>query len=151
MPSTWWTEDRTEMLKRLWASGSFSFSQIAGQMDITRNAVIGKAHRLGFNGRVYGNTKRTPEQIEASKRRKAERRNERRRTERVHMVRPTINLEALRCVEVVPLHKSLIDLGSNDCRYPYGDGPYTFCGHPQLEGHSYCGPHFGLSARRGQS
>ena len=155
MPSTWWTEDRTEMLRKLWAVGQLSCSGIAAEMGdgVTRNAIIGKVHRLQLNGRVYG-SKRTPEQIEAAKRRKADRLNERRRTERAKTFTPRItvtNLEALRCVEVEPLGKTLLELGPNDCRYPFGDGPYTFCGHPQFDGSSYCGGHFGLTARRGQS
>jgi hypothetical protein len=58
------------------------------------------------------------------------------------------NLEALRCVEVVPLHKNLVDLGENECHFPYGTGPYTFCGLPKLEGRSYCGHHLAVSFRR---
>lgn len=149
-----WTEDRIEMLRKLWASG-ISFSNIAAEIGVgvTRSAISGKIGRLGLTGRdtanrIYG--KRSLEQIEATKRRKAERRNERRRIQRVSFV--MVNLEALRCTEVVPMHKSLLELGPNDCRYPYGsNAPYTFCGHPQMEGHSYCGPHFALSARRGSS
>jgi GcrA cell cycle regulator len=42
-----WTEDRVEMLKQLWTDG-LSASQIARKMGgVTRNAVIGKVHRLG--------------------------------------------------------------------------------------------------------
>jgi GcrA cell cycle regulator len=148
-----WTEDRTAMLRKLYASGSFSCSGIAAELGdgITRNAVIGKMHRLGLTGKVYGRIypRKTPEQIEATKREKEERRRERRRAQRITVVKPAINLEALRCVEVEPLHKSLSDLGRDECRYPYGDGPYTFCGNPQREGHSYCGPHFALTLRRG--
>jgi GcrA cell cycle regulator len=47
-----WTEDRVELLKKLWADG-LSASQIAGQLGgVTRNAVIGKVHRLGLSGRT---------------------------------------------------------------------------------------------------
>lgn len=43
-----WTERRVEALKKLW-SGGLSASQIAGQLGgVTRNAVIGKARRLGL-------------------------------------------------------------------------------------------------------
>ncbi len=46
-----WTGDRLELLKKLWAEG-LSASQIARRMgDVTRNAVIGKVHRLGLSGR----------------------------------------------------------------------------------------------------
>ncbi|GJE26308.1 GcrA family cell cycle regulator [Methylobacterium organophilum] len=47
-----WTDERVELLRRLWEDG-LSASQIASQIGgISRNAVIGKVHRLGLAGRV---------------------------------------------------------------------------------------------------
>ncbi len=47
-----WTAERVELLTKLWADG-LSASQIAGELgDVTRNAVIGKVHRLGLSGRA---------------------------------------------------------------------------------------------------
>jgi GcrA cell cycle regulator len=47
-----WTDERVELLKKLWAEG-LSASQIAGRLgSVTRNAVIGKVHRLGLSGRA---------------------------------------------------------------------------------------------------
>ena len=47
-----WTEERVSELKKLWAEGH-SASQIAKQLGgVTRNAVIGKVHRLGLSGRA---------------------------------------------------------------------------------------------------
>ena len=47
-----WTDDRVELLKKLWAEG-LSASQIARELgEVTRNAVIGKVHRLGLSGRT---------------------------------------------------------------------------------------------------
>src|SRR5476649_1045832 len=47
-----WTDERVESLKRLWLDG-LSASQIAKQLGgVTRNAVIGKVHRLGLSGRA---------------------------------------------------------------------------------------------------
>ncbi|HLI10567.1 MAG TPA: GcrA family cell cycle regulator [Alphaproteobacteria bacterium] len=55
-----WTEERIAILRRLWAQG-LSASQIAEQLgSVTRNAVIGKAHRLGLAGRPSP-IKNTPE------------------------------------------------------------------------------------------
>ncbi len=47
-----WTEERIELLKKLWSEGNKA-SDISEQIggDISRNAVIGKAHRLGLSGR----------------------------------------------------------------------------------------------------
>ncbi len=47
-----WTDDRITALRKLWAEGH-SASQIAKQLGgVTRNAVIGKVHRLGLSGRA---------------------------------------------------------------------------------------------------
>lgn len=47
-----WTDERTDSLRKLWAEG-LSASQIARKMGgITRNSVIGKANRLGLEGRA---------------------------------------------------------------------------------------------------
>ena len=51
-----WTEDRVETLKKMWAEGQ-SASQIAKELGgVTRNAVIGKVHRLGLSNRASGGT-----------------------------------------------------------------------------------------------
>lgn len=47
-----WTDDRIELLKKLWGDG-LSASQIAGRLGlVSRSAVIGKVHRLGLSGRA---------------------------------------------------------------------------------------------------
>ena len=47
-----WTDDRVEVLKKLWVEGQ-SASQIAKELGgVTRNAVIGKVHRLGLSNRA---------------------------------------------------------------------------------------------------
>ena len=47
-----WTDERVEDLKKLWLEGH-SASQIAKHLGgVTRNAVIGKVHRLGLSGRA---------------------------------------------------------------------------------------------------
>jgi GcrA cell cycle regulator len=48
-----WTNERIELLQKLWLDG-WSASRIAGELahGITRNAVIGKVYRLGLSGRA---------------------------------------------------------------------------------------------------
>ena len=51
-----WTDERIDLLKRLWGEGQ-SASQIAGQLGgVTRNAVIGKVHRLKLDSRLKSAT-----------------------------------------------------------------------------------------------
>jgi GcrA cell cycle regulator len=53
-----WTDERVELLRKLWSEG-LSASQIAAQLGgVSRNAVIGKVHRLKLSGR--GRSTATP-------------------------------------------------------------------------------------------
>ena len=56
-----WTDERVETLKKMWGEGQ-SASQIAKELGgVTRNAVIGKVHRLGLSNRTTGSTAAKPE------------------------------------------------------------------------------------------
>jgi GcrA cell cycle regulator len=60
-----WTDERVETLKRMWADGQ-SASQIAKELGgVTRNAVIGKVHRLGLSNRVTGANGRDDDEADA--------------------------------------------------------------------------------------
>ena len=55
-----WTDERVALLSKLWADG-LSASQIAAELGgITRNAVIGKVHRLGLSGRAKSPSSSSP-------------------------------------------------------------------------------------------
>ena len=56
-----WTDERVDMLKKMWSDGQ-SASQIAKELGgVTRNAVIGKVHRLGLSNRTPGGAPIKPE------------------------------------------------------------------------------------------
>ena len=62
-----WTDERVEMLKKMWSDGQ-SASQIAKELGgVTRNAVIGKVHRLGLSNRTAGAAPVKPEPPKAAK------------------------------------------------------------------------------------
>ncbi|MGJ8583618.1 MAG: GcrA family cell cycle regulator [Marinosulfonomonas sp.] len=61
-----WTDERVETLKKMWGEGQ-SASQIAKELGgVTRNAVIGKVHRLGLSNRTGGSTAAKPAAKEAT-------------------------------------------------------------------------------------
>src|SRR5437868_2139375 len=138
-------------LKALHATQS-SFSQIASRLNaefpmtrVTRNACIGKSKRVGLPDRV----------------RQAQPRRERKeRPAVVGTAKRIINFRAanvsiyearIRAAEVEPLHVSLFDIKQGQCRYPYGDGPFTFCGCQAMKGSSYCEPHYHLTREDSRS
>ena len=57
-----WTEERIEDLRRLWDAG-YSASAIGKQIGMSKNAVIGKAHRLGLRARPSPIRRNAPKQI----------------------------------------------------------------------------------------
>lgn len=120
-----WTDDRVKLLKQLWGEGKTA-AEIAKELGgVTRNAVIGKAHRLKLNSRVspiQQNVKKT----------KAERR------DNPHKPTPA------RRVEFKGLGIQLRDLEHDMCRWPSGDPKdkdFVFCGCKRIEGLPYCAEH----------
>lgn len=129
-PASWWTTERIDELKARWADGE-SASVIANAMHATsRNAVIGKANRLGlFRSKV------TPPK------RKRIRKSLRYVDNRFVIVEePQIMIKE----PPPPIFKnpvSFAELADCHCRWPGEPGPQIlFCGEPKLNGYSYC-PH----------
>ena len=62
-----WTDERVELLKKMWSEGQ-SASQIAKELGgVTRNAVIGKVHRLGLSNRTTPSKAEEPAEKPAPK------------------------------------------------------------------------------------
>ncbi len=146
-----WTDERIEELRKLWADG-LSASQIANTLGgVSRNAVIGKIHRLGLSGRVKAArapARRTTTVAAAAAATAA--RAKPASPPRVMAVGSTVvKVVEREAYEVAPepvvtaavlaLHEgvTLLDLKQSSCRWPVGD--------PSSEGFRYCG------ARTGQS
>lgn len=144
-----WTEgpDGTvELLKKLWSDG-LSASQIAGELgDITRNAVIGKVHRLGLSGRIKSPSSTSPRP------RKARSSSHIPRVPRGPFRGSTalaydydLPPQAELLEKVIPLEqrRTLLELTEATCRWPVGDpgsGEFFFCG-DDSHGATYCTYH----------
>jgi GcrA cell cycle regulator len=147
-----WTDERVEQLKRLWSEG-LSASQIAGELGgITRNAVIGKVHRLGLSGRA-----KAPSSA-AARPRKARPPSNVLRMARPAAVRGNTALARLPVYEldvepepelvenVVPIGQrcTLLELSDAKCRWPIGDPgspEFYFCGGKPVSELPYCAYH----------
>jgi GcrA cell cycle regulator len=148
-----WAPAHSEALREFFVKG-MSFSAIAGAINAkfntsyTRNAVLGRATRMGLAVTSQPDRTKPPSITETSR---ILRIRERANTKpwRLPPVLEATETAPLRCAEIVPRHLSLMDLERGDCRYPYGgdtDGEaITFCGHRRRRGSSYCAAHFKLS------
>ena len=136
-----WTDERVELLKKLWQDG-LSASQIAKQLGgVTRNAVIGKVHRLGLSGRATpSKPQRTVFKAPRPARPVAQPSAPRRIAEPVTQASPA----PVRYVEEAPGTATVLTLGAHMCKWPIGDpsmDSFTFCGRRSEETGPYCHEH----------
>ncbi|MEX6724444.1 GcrA family cell cycle regulator [Parapedomonas caeni] len=115
-----WSDERIELLQRLWEKG-LSASQIAEELGegVTRNAVIGKAHRLGLKARP------SPVKAEAPKK-----------------AAPPAPKKPKPVVK--PERVTLLELSDKVCKWPHGhpgEEDFHFCGKPVQPGFPYCPEH----------
>jgi len=147
-----WTDERVDVLKKLWLEG-LSASQIAKQLGgVTRNAVIGKVHRLGLSGREAPSqparpafkAPRQPRPLAANppiqQRRLA--------VEPLTIVAPppppapVVHLPAPYIEQ--PGTATVLTLGAHMCKWPIGDpsrDDFRFCGRRSSQEGPYCIEH----------
>ncbi|MFT3997218.1 MAG: GcrA family cell cycle regulator [Asticcacaulis sp.] len=143
-----WTDERVETLKKLWQEGH-SASQIAKTLGgVTRNAVIGKVHRLGLSGRAAPSQPARPLYKPAKPPRPAQAaapapQPAPRRVSVEPAPRPVAQLPSVPVIEG-PGTATVLTLGSKMCKWPIGDpssDEFTFCGRRAADGIPYCGEH----------
>lgn len=122
-----WTDERVTLLKQLWGEGKTAaeIAKVLGD-GITRNAVIGKAHRLKLSSRL------SPIQQNAGKKKKAE------------PAAPRAPKQAVKMPEFRGKGVQLVDLDFRMCRWPNGDPQeenFNFCGCDVVPGLPYCAEH----------
>jgi len=148
-----WTDERVELLKKLWSEG-LSASQIATQLGgVSRNAVIGKVHRLKLSGRGRASSTTPRAKKTAPSAPKAPRPS--------RPITTSIGATALQArfdaepdaapaprlaSVVVPISRNLtlLDLSERTCKWPNGDPlaeEFSFCGNDVGEAGPYCGYH----------
>ena len=128
-----WTHERIEQLKKLWEAG-YTASNIATELGgITRNAVIGKAHRLGLSGRMKSKSKVSSVSI-VRKRKMPVNKNSK-------IIELTTSVEPMNPTSFANIKDGL-------CRWPLGepeDLDFKFCGRKCAEGMIYCTEHHSLA------
>ena len=138
-----WTDDAVETLERLWGDPDLSAALIAKRLGVTRNAVLGKIHRLGLSkpraSRPPG--ARTPEPRPS------------RLERRCAVVRATAAERVARSPAPPDLGPGLVphleDLPRRACHWPLGDpqaADFAFCGR-RAETRPYCAAHAAIAYR----
>ena len=143
-----WNDERVEILKKLWTEG-LSASQIAGRIGgVSRNAVIGKVHRLGLSGRA------TTSRLKSSRPRL---RNANQQPKRLMKPRfANVGNTAVRALYQpdaepfipaeeldIPMadRKTIVTMTECNCRWPIGDpqmADFHFCNRTKVAGLPYC-------------
>jgi GcrA cell cycle regulator len=144
---TTWTTERVALLKDRIGSG-FSCGQIAREIGVSRNAVIGKANRLGlsrFKRAASGQREQTGARNIA-----------RSRIAAGHRILLTLWAKPQPALAEAPENSanrcSLFELQQWHCRWPMGDPTaenFGFCGNKPVDGLPYCAAHARIAYRPG--
>ena len=132
-----WTEEKVAKLKELWGKGSTA-SQIAEIIGgISRNAVIGKAHRLNLSAKIKTRTATFSQNFDNSKSEKNIQSAKRGRRSKFKSLIIEKDFEPEN-------PKQLEELDENSCKWPIGhpnEKSFYFCGRSSLKDFSYCKLH----------
>ena len=131
-----WTEEKVSKLKELWGKGNTA-SQIAEIIGgISRNAVIGKAHRLNLSAKIKTRSATSNKNFEES----LVNNNTKQRKSRTSRFKSLIIEKDFEPEQP----KQLEELDENSCKWPIGhpdEKNFYFCGRSSLKDFSYCKLH----------
>src|SRR5262245_55021407 len=153
-----WSSERIELHERYFHAG-LSCSQIAREMGVTRNAIIGKMNRLGLSPPRDLATRQAEHRRAARLAHPKLPRSPRPKRARVNIFAQHELLKAAfpepqPRVEEVPIHNgrgcTLLELSQAKCRWPIsnpGAADFCFCGNEPIEGLPYCPGHARIAYR----
>ena len=132
-----WTKEQDEILRELWPT--HSATQLMPKLNKSRNAIIARANRLRMKkGHAYKNAPVSPLTPRTPRRRPIRITPPKTRRLR-HRIAPTPPSTAVMDEPFMGVH--LLDIGSEQCRFMKEPETLMFCGHPTVEGTSWCAHH----------
>ncbi len=146
-----WSDESVEQLRQMWADG-LTANEIAKKLGVTKNAIVGKVHRLCLKARPSPIKTKGPDDVEEN-------------VVVTEVVETVIEETPIEIVEeepeviaetpVKPETKAgkaenikLVDLDSHTCRWPIGDprdDDFCFCGKKVKAGQTYCDEHSAMA------
>jgi GcrA cell cycle regulator len=141
-----WTTEQVELLRH-YAKAGLTCMQIAREIGVTRNAVIGKLNRLGLSG-----PPRTAQRQDtnAPHARRTREYSQRRVLRAIYAAEPVVAGEPAGSPVMSATPCTLLELRLDTCRWPINDGAakdFSFCGNAAVRGLSYCAGHARLAYR----
>jgi len=142
-----WNPERVAQLRNFVGAG-LTCSQIAAEIGVTRNAVIGKIHRLGLGP---GRPVAAPGRASPPRIRLRPLRTQQQLLRAIQAQAPLLADASPGRVEVESAQRcSLIELKEGKCRWPISDpgaADFAFCGNEVTAGFSYCAGHARMAYR----
>ena len=146
-----WSDESVEQLRQMWAEG-LTANEIAKKLGVTKNAIVGKVHRLCLKARPSPIKSKGAEETEEN-------------IVAVEVVETVVEEAPVEVIEeepeiieepqVQPETKvckteniKLVDLDSHTCRWPLGDprdDDFCFCGKKVKAGQTYCDEHSAMA------
>lgn len=130
-----WTDQQVDELKRLWDEG-LTTGEIGKALGVSKNAVVGKAHRLGLNSRPSPIRRNEEEKKKASE------------TKVKQEEKEPAKKSAKKADKAKDKLFTVNDLTMTSCRWPIGDPKdedFHFCGKEAIPGKPYCMEHAGVA------
>lgn len=115
-----WTPELIDEITKLWNEG-LTTAEIGKRIGVSKNAVIGKAHRLGLPPR--------PSPIK-------------------RVVRPRATIAPPPKPMPAPVRPTMVAVNGPGCKWPFGhpgEADFHFCGRPALVGKPYCAEHYAVA------
>ncbi|MBL8639743.1 MAG: gcrA cell cycle regulator family protein [Alphaproteobacteria bacterium] len=144
-----WTNDRIDLLMKLWGEGKTAAEIAKSLGGVTRNAVIGKAHRLKLSGRIANTQDESPVKTaqKSSKSKSDSKSSQSRQIHKHHesdIAAPVVEVALLEDDYCAGEGIQLVELKEGLCRWPIGDpkeAGFKFCGAKAQSGMIYCTHH----------